>query len=181
MSSAVDIARYRFQPDEQLLLDANVWLYCYVPLRPSGFWERLYSRALADMLNARCTILVDNLVLAEFANRSAHVKYDIARDSNLSLPDTFRKFCESEHFKDVARAVAFEVRAVLRNSRPIDVPFSQFDTARLVSDFETGKRDFNDLMIAELCRRQGLTLVTNDAGFTEPDIPILTANRRLLS
>ena len=178
---ATDISVHRFTAKDKLFLDANVWLYCYVPLKPGGYWERKYSAAICSMLNARCIIAVDNLVLAEFANRSAHIKYELAREDDLSLPDTFRKFCASPHFAVVAASVAAEVATVLRNSKPIDVPFSGFDTARLVIDFESGKRDFGDLLIAELCRRQGLTLVTNDAGFTEPDIHILTANRRLLS
>lgn len=180
-SQATDVRSYSFSSSDRLLLDANVWLYCYVPTRPGGHWERTYSRALSSVLNAKAVILLDSLVLAEFANRSAYIKYDLAVDEDPEMPDTFRKFCGSEYFEDVARAVSDEVRYVLKNSQPVDVPFGQFDTAQLVVEFESGKRGFNDLLIAELCRKLALTLVTNDAGFAGLGVPLLTGNPRLLS
>jgi predicted nucleic acid-binding protein len=45
--------------------------------------------------------------------------------------------------------------------------------------FEAGKQDFNDLLIGEICRRNKLTLVTDDEDFSSQGIPILTANALL--
>jgi predicted nucleic acid-binding protein len=41
--------------------------------------------------------------------------------------------------------------------------------------------DINDLILAELCRSEKLKFVTHDADFASLDVPILTANRRLLA
>jgi predicted nucleic acid-binding protein len=50
-----------------------------------------------------------------------------------------------------------------------------------VSNFVGGSHDFNDLILARLCRQDNLILVTNDADFAAIEgLTIVTANRRLL-
>jgi predicted nuclease of predicted toxin-antitoxin system len=49
-----------------------------------------------------------------------------------------------------------------------------------MTDYESGNADFNDQIIAELCRKKQLTLITDDGDFHGQDIAILTANKRLL-
>ena len=51
----------------------------------------------------------------------------------------------------------------------------------LLDDYAVGGFDFNDQVIAQLCKDKGLTLITNDGDFKGQDVTILTANRRLLS
>ena len=60
---------------------------------------------------------------------------------------------------------------------------SGFDMLRIdemMSTYGGGHSDFNDQVIAQLCEREGLTLITHDADFTYQGIPVLTANPRLL-
>ncbi len=52
---------------------------------------------------------------------------------------------------------------------------------QMLSDFETGGADFNDALILETCRRNNLTLVTNDGDFSEGGISVLTAHHKLLA
>ena len=51
----------------------------------------------------------------------------------------------------------------------------------LLSDFEANSRDFNDAILAQLCRAKDLKLVTHDGDFKDCGITILTANSNLLS
>ena len=46
----------------------------------------------------------------------------------------------------------------------------------LLHDYGVGKSDFNDQVIAELCKRERLTLITNDRDFKYRGVSILTAN-----
>jgi predicted nucleic acid-binding protein len=178
---AADIRQHRFQSTDRLLPDANFWIHAYVPREPMNPHARAYTRALSDILNARCRPYIDPLILAEVANRSAHFKYQLLLKTKRTSAVDFRSFCRTPDFADVAEAVSYEIRAVVVNSQPVDVPFTQFDTASVIRDYAEGTCDFNDLLIAELCRRSGLTLVTDDHGFRDSGIPILTANGRLLS
>ena len=50
----------------------------------------------------------------------------------------------------------------------------------LLNDYATGDYDFNDQVITEICKNNGFTLITNDSDFKTQDIPILTANSKLL-
>lgn len=180
MSTITDVADHEYKPTDELLLDTNVWLNAYAPREPRSPRVRVYSQALADMLNAKCRIYLDPLVLAEYANVSAYLKFEVLRVNNPSLPMDFTDFRKSPDFADVAEAVAGEVRAVLRNSQRLDIPFSAVDVASAVDRFAAGDRDFNDLVIAETCRARKLTLVTDDAGFKDCGLSVLTANRKLL-
>lgn len=45
--------------------------------------------------------------------------------------------------------------------------------------YAQGKHDFNDRVLTYLCKRERLTLITDDAGFRGSDVAILTANRYL--
>ncbi len=59
--------------------------------------------------------------------------------------------------------------------------FASLDVMRVLTDFEAVRQDFNDLVIAALCRSKNLTLVTDDEDFSAQGFPILTANASLAS
>ena len=50
----------------------------------------------------------------------------------------------------------------------------------LMDEYSLGKSDFNDQVLRELCKKKGLTLLTDDSDFRETDIPVLTGNGELL-
>lgn len=51
----------------------------------------------------------------------------------------------------------------------------------MIKEYEDGNADFNDQVLARLCKNKKLTMVTDDGDFHAKGIPILTANNRLLS
>jgi predicted nuclease of predicted toxin-antitoxin system len=55
------------------------------------------------------------------------------------------------------------------------------DVDALLGRYEVGKADFNDQILAQLCRREELTLITDDGDFRGSGLKIVTANRRLLT
>lgn len=181
MNNAVDITRYRFQPDEQLLLDANVWLSILGPRGPSSWDARTYSKAFGQMLTEGSSLFVDATVLCEFVNAYVRIEQGMLRNANPSVPAKFKSFRQSSHFLPVAIAVADDTRRLLSFCRKIETGFPQVDVLDIMDTFKRGRQDFNDLLLVELCRARNLKFVTNDRDFKGLGIPILTANRQLLS
>ena len=73
-SDALHLKDYRFASDDELFLDANVWLLIHGPQKP-GRHARTdnYSTAFRRMLEAGSRIYIDVVVLSEIINRWASV------------------------------------------------------------------------------------------------------------
>lgn len=93
---------------------------------------------------------------------------------------SFKQFRNSPSFNSVAQDIASGVNRMLNHSSQIESGFAALNTSDLLNDFAAGAVDFNDQVIAALCKKKGLTLVTHDGDFTDPGLSVLTANRNLL-
>lgn len=170
---------HTFTPSDRLLLDANVWLFLYSPqYRPTDRRAKAYSTALKRMLDACCAIFIDVIVLSEFVNVLARLAYNSVPAG--SRPPDFKAFRQSSSFKPVAKSITDSCRHIFRIARPIESSFPSLDLDDLLQQYESGRRDLNDLLLAHLCRIQSLTLVTDDGDFHGSGLAILTANPRLL-
>ena len=174
---AMLVNNYNFTSEDKLFLDANIWLYIYGPQKPRGYWTNIYSQALARILTAKSHIFIDVLIVSEFINVYARQKFDLVAPKG----QRFKNFRKDSGFKPVAQDIAADVKRVLSHCSRIESGFATMEKDDLLSDFAAGKYDFNDQVIAELCKREGLTLITNDGDFRGQGIPVLTANQRLLA
>ena len=50
----------------------------------------------------------------------------------------------------------------------------------IMDEFSESRSGFNDHVLTDICKRESLTLVTDDSDFRDKDIRILTANNTLL-
>ncbi len=175
-SAAQEVSRYTFSAKDELFLDANIWLFLYGPQQPRPrSYIKTYSNAYKRILSAKSRIYVDVLIVSEFINRYARLQ------QNLVAPGgSFKQFRNSSFFKSVAQDIASNVNRILRNSSRIESGFATLNMSDFLNDFAAGASDFNDQVIAELCKNNGLTLVTHDSDFNAPGISVLTANRNLL-
>ncbi|MXY92901.1 MAG: PIN domain-containing protein [Caldilineaceae bacterium SB0664_bin_27] len=171
-----DVEYYRFTSRDKLFLDANIWLLFFGPQRPSDHLVNVYSRAFASILKAQSTIYIDVLIVSEFINTYARQKWQLVAPE----VERFKEFRSSFEFQQIAQDIASDVRRVLHHCLPIESGLESLNFSGLLVEFAKGKADFNDQVIRELCKNKGLTLITNDGDFRGQDIPILTANRRLL-
>jgi|GEM_PF-3464287 len=55
------------------------------------------------------------------------------------------------------------------------------DVTSLLDEYKRGQSDINDQVLVALCLNQGLTLVTHDGDFKGCGVPLVTANRHLLT
>ncbi|RJP58800.1 MAG: PIN domain-containing protein [Deltaproteobacteria bacterium] len=173
---AEPITSYTFTSADELLLDTNVWLLVYGPQKPGDIKVATYSQALAKILAAQCRIYIDVLIVSEFINAYARMKWKLVAPHI----NQFKAFRRSPDFKPVAQDIAADVRCVLNHCSRIENGFEALNIVGLIDEYAAGDADFNDQIIAVLCKRKGLKLVTDDGDFSGQGIPVLTANKRLL-
>lgn len=174
---AMAVDSYNFKPEDELFLDANIWLFVYGPQRPGDAKAAVYSQALARILAAQSRIYIDVLVLSEFINTYARLKWKLVAPHIIQ----FKAFRNSPDFKPVAQGIAADVKRVLNFCSRIENGFEALDMNDLMDGYAAGDSDFNDQVIAALCIRKGLKLVTDDGDFSAHGVPVVTANNRLLS
>src|SRR6266568_1551838 len=133
-SNALDIASYAFSDSDRLLLDANVWLFVHGPNKPGDNRVAVYSRALAKILAARSAIHIDVVVLSEFINRYARLRYNILKP-RAGAPADFKQFRNSADFKPVAQDIAGAVRRVLKHSMRTGSGFASVDIGSLIDEY----------------------------------------------
>lgn len=179
-NEAYPIEKYTFAAADKLLLDANIWLYIYGPQGdPADHRTRVYSAALANILAVKSHIYLDVLILSEFINRYARLRYDILRPAG--WPKEFKSFRKSGAFKSIAKDVADDTRRLVKQCEQMESGFETVDVGALLAEYEAGDTDFNDQILTELCKTKGLTLVTHDVDFKDRGLTLLTANQRLLA
>lgn len=173
--NTVSVEKYRFKSQDKLFLDTNIWFYLYAPQNPNSYWVNIYSKAFGRILAAKSCIYIDILVVCEFINAYARLKWH----TNASHIE-FKTFRNSKDFKPIAQEIADNTKRVLSHCSRIENDFKKVKIDDLLNDYATGDFDFNDQMITDLCKRKGLKLITNDGDFKGQGIPILTANGKLL-
>jgi predicted nucleic acid-binding protein len=173
------IESYHFTPGEALLFDANIWLYIYgPPSHISNQYRYAYTLGLRKIRGSGSRIVLDALVLSEFINAYARFFYNkLPIDDK---PADFKLFRNSSDFKPVAEQIARRARKILDKSEPVKKRFESGGMKSIISEYAEGIADFNDQILAELCRLNDLKLVTHDADFSGSNLTILTANPKLL-
>ena len=173
---AGDIRYYNFTAQDKLFLDANIWLYLYGPPKPRSYWRPIYTSVFNRMVRAKSRIYIDVLVVSEFINAYARLGW---RDAS-SYPNAFKTFRSSSDFKTVAQNIATHVQQIMKHCTRIESGFVTLPMDDLLADYISGDFDFNDQVITEICKSNGFTLITNDGDFKTQEIPVLTANSKLL-
>jgi predicted nucleic acid-binding protein len=118
-------------------------------------------------------------VLSEFINRYARLEHQIQKAQGAAAD--FKAFRKTPAFQNVAQNIAADVRRILKYCQRVESGFKTVDIIGLITDYEKGASDFNDQVLAALCRSKGLILVTHDADFKDCGLTIITANRELLT
>lgn len=170
---------YAFQPQETLLLDANVWLFLFpAPSGTGPVWAKKYSAAFKQMLVAKTRLVMDALVLSEYVNRYCRIEWQVNHQATYS---DFKRFRNSAKFPLVANGVALYVRRILSHAVRSDHPFRSINVEQVLADFEAGGLDLNDGLLTETCKHHGWKFVTNDGDFVYGGIDVLTNNPKLIN
>ena len=173
------INNYKFSSNDPVLFDANVWLFIYS--RQGDNFPRnraAYNLALRRIRSVKGKIFIDALVLSEFINASARFVYSQLPPETKSTG--FKAFRDSPDFQPIARKIATQSRKMLEKCELTETGMTAVNLPEIVGQYAAGGYDFNDQMLAQLCKRKGLKLVTHDGDFKGDDLTMITANSRLL-
>ena len=135
---------------------------------------KIYSQVFQRILKAGSKIYTDVLVVSEFINRYARIKHELVAPCS-----KFKDFRKSLGFKPVAQDIAADVKKILSHFFPIESGLTTVEMDDLLDEYAAGNSDFNDQVITEICKSNGLTLITHDSDFTNQTIPVLSANPKL--
>lgn len=174
------IKNYNFNNSDRLCLDTNVWIYVFCPQKPHDPLVEVYSKAFRSILETEGHIYINSLIISEFINRSAKFHFDLQKNNDNGIRN-FKSFRQSPAFKPIALNITADLKRILGLSSRLECNFTGLDINTLINKYGEGNYDFNDQMITELCKHNGLTLVTHDNDFYNHNIPIITANPRLLN
>lgn len=173
---AHEISHYAFNAEDSLLLDTNIWMFIYGPQKPDDKRAAVYSEALGNILKAGSRIYIDVLIVSEFINTYARLKW---KQSNGPYID-FKQFRQSQDFKPIAKDISDIVRQILKLCTRLDSGFESLAINALLDDYAQGMSDFNDQVLATLCQEKDLKLITHDGDF-KGLVPVVTANKKLLA
>ena len=179
MSRIRDIDTYLFGAGDRLLFDANVWLYIYRVNDPTDHRSEVYSRAFHRVRKAKSKVFIDAVIASEIINRMARLEHRRAQETDRTVTD-FKQFRGNPAFRQIAEGIAADARRILSQCERCDSGFPELDVAKVLTAYEQGGNDFNDLLVSELCRKESFLFVTHDQDFAATDATVLTANRALL-
>ena len=148
------IDSYKFDSTDTLLFDTNIWLYLY---SPQGMIHPLikskYASAFGRIRSAKSRILVDVLVLSEFINAYSRFVYNELPAA--TKPSNFKTFRSSVDFKAVAEEISKYSQRILGKTEPTESGFESINLRAMLNDYAAGKTDFNDQILAEMCKSEG--------------------------
>lgn len=177
-NKAIDALQYSFTNGEQILIDANIWLYLFPPpANPVRREKSLYSFVLKNMLSAKVRPKLDAYILSEYINTYLRIEFRASAFAQSSFK-TFRQ--SSDGLAAISTAVA-EARTILQFSDVVDTELSNATAGVSLTETLKGGLDFNDAVLTNSCSVKGWTLLTNDADMVDGGINVLTCNKRLLS
>jgi predicted nucleic acid-binding protein len=186
-NKAHDISTYAFGAAERVLPDANIWLYLYAPAGiayPSiSTAIAAYSKSWKTMFSAGVEVCLDAIILSEVVNVVLRNEWQrVDPPHRTTRARKYRThFRQSAEYPPAASSVEKLARLIVSDGKALDHTFSKWDLARLLTEFGGGSTDWNDQLLVESCRHNGMKLLTHDADHVYGGIEVLTANPKLIA
>lgn len=180
-----DIRKKLYSEDEKFFLDTNIWIYLYYGQYPydNKYFRRFYTNAFEKMCANKCKIYLDAFVLTEFTRVFSHLEFNrIVPHVNRKEPNRnyYKIFRESDNGRQTAKEIVIQTNRILKKAQLCDLNYNFINIPDQLIEYRETSSDFNDLTYIKLCKKHGFTLVTHDGDFRNCDIPVLTANNKLL-
>lgn len=179
------VENHAFSSKDRLFLDTNVLLWMHgrqVPSKAKDETEEdarcndLYTGADKMIRARKSAVYFNTVVISEFATVSMRKRFDRYQLKKLQQKN-------DSSLRPAAEDVRKDVVCMLNreNGHLLDDCFHKGTVLEMFDEFVQKNADFNDLIIARMCRSHGLTLITHDVDFANRGIPILTANEAMIS
>ena len=177
-SNIHNASTYSFSSNDQILLDANIWLYLFSPpCNPQGREARQYGHVFKKMQAAKAIIVTDQFLISEYLNRYVRIEFGAVK---AQYNNSYKLFRKSSSFPLVATAASSFAKKIIslsvHHGNIIDLAM----ITNAVNDFQKAKIDFNDSFFVQLCQRNHYKLLTNDVDFYNSPIEIITCHPKML-
>ncbi|MGI9255703.1 MAG: type II toxin-antitoxin system VapC family toxin [Salinispira sp.] len=173
-----NLSSYTFSPGERILVDANVWLYCHpAPSDSSYRFAQQYTTAFQKLVTANAQPIIDPVIVSEYVNRYTRTEWKGRYSKQYRKYKDFRK---SSDFPPIAQVAQKLAKKILSFCQIHSIPANKLDINQALTDFSSGNVDFNDALFVDICKKDGLKLMTNDGDFTNGGIEVLTTHPKLL-
>lgn len=161
--------------DRVIFFDANILISIYFTISPTDWAQKNYSRVFSKLIAAENKLTFDVTIVSEVINRALRMEYKThLRKNNIKDAEFSYK-----NFRDSQEGMSAWVRT---NTIIRDTIFPNFAitgkcwTKADMNFLLTQQGDFNDQLIADICREKRFILLTNDADFKNADLEILSLN-----
>lgn len=165
-TTVYDLNRFKFKPDEKLLIDVNVLIYLQTGTtkKYDQMWE------LASRQNNE--LYITTLSISEFINRHIRSGYSqYCREHNKS-ENTFnfkKNYQSTDHFIALYNDVIDTVETEIIPKMTV-LDFKNDDLIN-ISDLTKYMFDINDALYLRIAKKNGFAIVTHDSDFFNIPIP----------
>ncbi len=157
---------YKISPSDHVFIDTNILIFLFSPsfVNSNKFQVKKYSTIFQTMVEKKCTLYLNEVVISEFINRC--MRLDFAHNFNTDgSKDYKRDYRSSSEYQVTLKIVLKELKKILRFTNAINDEFESFDLInQLTSNIES---DFNDLIIADTVQKKGFKLLSDDGDFKQ--------------
>ncbi len=181
MSKTHNISTYKPKFTEAFLLDNNVWMFLFCPIGnySKDKKQREYSAFFKELVSNKNTIIINSLILSEFANSYLKLEFNLWKKlpENNGRLEYKSDFVGSPKFLEAVEDVKISIKSILKVAEKFSDDFNAIDIEDVFSNF--GKSDFNDSYYIALAQFKKYKIVTDDFDFYDNntlDIEIITAN-----
>jgi len=154
---------YKINSTDQVFVDTNILIFLFSPsfVNTREYQVDKYATVYAKMIEKKCTLFVNQMVISEFINRCMRI--DFERNFNSTGDKNYKTdYRPSSEYKATLRIVLKQLKKILKNVQPINDNFEAFDIFEAYAEHEN---DFNDLIIAHTVIERDLKLLSDDGDF----------------
>lgn len=159
-----------------LLFDTNVWILVQGPqIDLTSRRSRIYSGFYAAAVKLGAKIILPQIVAVEFVNVCLYLAASL---DGWSKSDG--KIHRQAQYASWIKSALDDLNAIASDCVRVGDSFDAIDLEALISRAEESSCDFNDSIISAVCETHGALLVTDDADMFAQELPIASANKRVL-
>lgn len=162
------------------LLDTNVLIKIFYPAMVEGKSASQYVLFYQKLIQKKVTIYITGIQLSEFVNRCIRFQFDLYKNDNPEIQDFKKDYRDTEDYRESMDAIMEIVADMMKQFKQLGDNFEKISKESLLK--KVYAYDFNDAMIAMMCKMNGTVLVTDDKDYINfvSEISIATSNPQLL-
>ena len=161
--------------NKNVFFDANVLIYIFWPTingDPNSPATR-YSSILGTLFRNGFKLYLNSVVVSEVVNRVLRIEFEKYQLMHTDF-SSFKEYRNSEEGKRAQQDVFTVFKDRILNLFSIKEKCLTKDAVKSLLTVNT--LDFNDKIIVDVCKSNGLVLLTHDRDFVGEDLDIISAN-----